>query len=133
LVKQIVDKFDVLISGGKSEAKIELRPKQLGELKIHLVVEDGAIKAILNAPSHHVKQMLEANISTLKQSLEDQGLQVKEFNVSVDQHQSNHGHNFRRSHYEGHAIQHTRIMVAREQAAMTMAGFGSDKAVNYLA
>ncbi|MDI6816234.1 MAG: flagellar hook-length control protein FliK [Actinomycetota bacterium] len=86
-----VEKFDVLLSEGKGEAKIQLHPKHLGELRIHLLVENGSMKAVLDASSHQVKELLEANLQSLKQSLESQGIQVSKFDVSVGQQQGRGG------------------------------------------
>jgi len=91
LIKQVVEKFDILVDGGKSEARIQLKPKHLGELRIHLIMENGSMRAVLDTSSHHVKEILEANLQSLKQSLEDQGIQVGKFNVSVGQHRESHG------------------------------------------
>ena len=80
-----VEKFDMLLAGGKGEARIQLHPKHLGELKIHLLVENGSMKAVLDASTHQVKELLEANLQSLRQSLESQGIQVGRFDVSVGQ------------------------------------------------
>ncbi|MDP2210596.1 MAG: flagellar hook-length control protein FliK [Candidatus Aquicultor sp.] len=86
-----VEKFDFLLSAGRGEAKIQLHPKHLGELRIHLLVENGSMKAVLDASSHQVKELLEANLQSLKQSLESQGIQVSRFDVSVGQQQGRGG------------------------------------------
>lgn len=84
---RFVEKFDMLVAGHKGEAKIQLQPKHLGEIKIHLLIENGSMKAALDASSHQVKEMLEANLQSLKQSLENQGIQISRFDVSVNQQQ----------------------------------------------
>jgi flagellar hook-length control protein FliK len=86
----LMGKLDIMISEGKTEAKIKLKPEALGELKIHLMMDGGSMKAVLSASTPHAKELIEANLSALKQSLEGSGIQVKEFEVSVSQ-QNDHG------------------------------------------
>jgi hypothetical protein len=95
---RFVEKFDILLSGNRSEARIQLHPRHLGELKIHLFVEHGSMRALLDASSHQVKEILEANLQSLKQSLENQGIQVSRFDVSVGQ-QGERGQGFSRNRF----------------------------------
>jgi flagellar hook-length control protein FliK len=90
----LMGKLDIMISEGKTEAKIKLKPESLGELKIHLMMDGGSMKAVLSAATPHAKELIEANLGALKQSLEGNGIQVKEFEVSVNQQNdhSNQGH-----------------------------------------
>ncbi|HEY3375610.1 MAG TPA: flagellar hook-length control protein FliK [Candidatus Aquicultor sp.] len=134
ILKQIIEKFDVLVADGRSEARIELKPKYLGELKIHLIMEGGAMKAYLEAPSHQIKQILEANLSSLKQTLENQGLQVQDFDVSVGQERSGNNQpfgQFNRRSGNGMVEQVSTVREAQSvQAAYNLDGL---RAVNYLA
>jgi len=135
-VNQVVEKFEILVEDGVSEAKVQLRPRHLGELKIHLAIENGTMKAVLDASTHQAKEMLESNLSSLKQSLESQGIQVKEFSVSVGQQRENHGHNnnrFGRGRHAGLRDTGTNPGQIQMQAVRSMQGLGGDKAVNYLA
>jgi flagellar hook-length control protein FliK len=81
----LMGKLDIMITESKTEAKIRLKPESLGELKIHLMMDGGSMKAVLNAANPQAKELIEANLSALKQSLEGSGIQVKEFEVSVNQ------------------------------------------------
>lgn len=134
-INQVVEKFEVLIEDGVSEAKVQLRPRHLGELKIHLAIENGTMKAVLDASTHQAKEMLESNLAALKQSLESQGIQVKEFSVSVGQQRENHGHNnrFGRGRHAGLKDMGTNPGQIQMQAVRSMQGLGGDKVVNYLA
>ncbi len=132
-IKQIVEKFDVLISGTRSEARIQLKPKYLGELKIHLTVEGDAMKAVLNASTHEAKHILEANLASLKQSLEDQGLKIREFSVSVGNHRENRGEESGRQHRGRSVGSHGGTTIAGEiQDIKSRLSLGSEMAVNYL-
>jgi len=83
---QVIRKFEVLLLGGREEAYLRLEPKELGTLRIKIVMEDGMISARLEANNHMVKSVLEANLANLKQSLEDKGFNIKGFQVSVGEH-----------------------------------------------
>ncbi len=135
LLKQVVEKFDVLMAEGRSEAKIQLKPKYLGELKIHLVMENGTMKAALDTPSHHVKEILESNLSSLKQALEDQGLDVKGFDVSVGHRHNNHGNGFARfkgASFMGDGNQEPIREIEHIRSSITFNRYGH-KVVNFLA
>ncbi|MHB8842281.1 MAG: flagellar hook-length control protein FliK [Candidatus Aquicultor sp.] len=135
VLKQVVEKFEVLMAEGRSEAKIQLKPKYLGELKIHLVMENGTIKAALDAPSHHVKEILESNLSSLKQALEDQGFDVKGFDVSVGHRHNNHNHGFGRfkgASFMGESHQEPIGEIERIRPSVTLNRYGH-KVVNFLA
>lgn len=75
--------------------KIELYPEFLGKLTIKVMVEEGAVTAKFITDNHQVKQMLEANLGMLRQSLENQGMRVERAEVDV---QLNNGSLFDGSH-----------------------------------
>jgi len=83
---QVIRKFQVLLLEGRQEAHLHLEPKELGALRIKIVIENGMISAKLEANNPMVKSILEANLTNLKQSLQDRGFDVKGFQVSVGEH-----------------------------------------------
>lgn len=83
IVAQVVEKAKVLLDGDKSEMVINLKPDHLGKLELKVVTERGIVIAKFVAESEQVKAALEANMDTLKQSLEKQGFSVQGFSVSV--------------------------------------------------
>jgi flagellar hook-length control protein FliK len=137
LLSRIVGKLDILLSGGRSEAKIKLIPESLGELKIHLVMDGGSMKAVLNASTPQAKELLEANLGALKQSLENQGLQLNEFEVSVNQQQSNRDHSpYKHRHFGrgfGNGEGSDLVMENDRARAKAYAILNGSMAVNYLA
>jgi len=135
-VNQVIEKFEILVKDGISEARVQLRPRHLGEIKIHLAIENGIMKAVLDASTHQAKEMLESNLTALKQSLESQGIQVKEFSVSVGQQRENQEHNNNRFGRGRHAgLRNTGVNPGQIQAqeVRSMQYLGGDKVVNYLA
>jgi len=95
ILNQIVRKAELLVKNGQSQMKIELYPEFLGKLTIKVMVEEGAVTAKFITDNHQVKQMLEANLGMLRQSLENQGMRVERAEVDV---QLNNGSLFDGSH-----------------------------------
>ena len=88
IINQVVEKAKVVLSGEKSEMLMDLKPESLGKLSLKVVTERGMVVAQFVAESQQVKQVLEANMQLLKDSLEKQGLAVQQFSVSVGQDNS---------------------------------------------
>lgn len=88
IIHQIVEKAKVVITGEKSEMVMELKPEHLGKVSLKVLTEQGVVIAKFIAESQQVKQVLEANMQLLKDSLEKQGLMVQDFSVSVRQDSS---------------------------------------------
>ena len=90
IISQVIEKAAVVLTPDKSEMVMDLEPKSLGKLSMKVITENGIVTAEFLAESHQVKQVLEANMQLLKDSLEKQGLGVQNFSVSVRQ-DSNRG------------------------------------------
>lgn len=94
VIDQIVQKAELLKSeNNNTEMRIQLKPGFLGKMLIKIAIEDGLVTAKFVTESQHVKQLLEANLVTLKQNLEAQGLKVDrtEVNVQLDNGGNFHG------------------------------------------
>ncbi len=91
LMEQIVKKVELVSKQANSEMRIQLKPEFLGKMMIQIIVDDGVITARFTTESQHVKQVLEANMNTLKQNLEANGLRVEKTEVNV---QLDNGGNF---------------------------------------
>jgi len=88
IISQVVEKAKVVLTGEKSEMAMDLKPDSLGKLSLKIVTEHGIVTAKFIAESQQVKQILEANMQLLKDSLEKQGMSVQNFSVSVGQQSS---------------------------------------------
>lgn len=88
IINQVVEKARVILDGEKSEMIMELKPDSLGKLFLKVVTEHGMVTAKFIAESQQVKQILEANMQILKDSLEKQGMSIQGFSVSVGQDSS---------------------------------------------
>ncbi|MDA8233842.1 MAG: flagellar hook-length control protein FliK [Clostridia bacterium] len=83
--QQIMQKVHLLVRGEHAEMNLQLKPDNLGKLNMQVVVENGVITARFAAESIQVKELIEANLTNLKQTLTNQGLKVDQITVSVSQ------------------------------------------------
>lgn len=80
---QIVQKAKLLVTPDLSEVKIQLKPDFLGKLNLTVTSENGKVTAKFNAENYRVKEIIEANLNTLKDALAEQGLKVDQLLVST--------------------------------------------------
>lgn len=83
VLKQITSKFKTDYENQLNEIKIKLTPEHLGELTIKVSLERGILSARALVENSNIKQLLESNISELKNSLKEQGVDFKSIDVSV--------------------------------------------------
>jgi flagellar hook-length control protein FliK len=85
IIDQIVEKMKVDVRGNLTEMKIILKPEYLGELTLRIKTDNGIVTAHFMAESQRVKEIIESNFNSLKNVLEEQGIAISDFTVSVDQ------------------------------------------------
>jgi len=83
VLNQITEHASLIITDDKSEMVLQLYPENLGKLSLRVATEGEAMIAKLTTESMQVKQMIEANLSQLKEALANQGIHVQSFSVSV--------------------------------------------------
>ncbi|WP_053957436.1 flagellar hook-length control protein FliK [Inediibacterium massiliense] len=100
VLNQIIEKASVIVDEKGSEMNIQLKPEHLGKLSMSISVERGVVVANIVAENQAVKEVLESNFNGLKEALQQKGLGIEQFNVSVGQdskQNSQQGHmNFKR-------------------------------------
>jgi flagellar hook-length control protein FliK len=84
VVAQLVHSLRMQFRDGIGEAVVKLRPEHLGSVQISIKVENGAMKATVQAEMPAVRQWLESNQDTLKNGLADHGLRLERFVVEPD-------------------------------------------------
>ncbi len=85
LINQVVKKADILIGDTHQEMMMKLEPESLGKLNLKIVVEKGLVTAKFIAESQQVKEVLESSFNQLKDALQEKGIAVQGFSVSVGQ------------------------------------------------
>lgn len=83
VIKQITEKAKFVLTDDKSEVVIKLKPDHLGKVSLKISIENGNISAKFLAESEKVREMLESNFNSLKESLNKQGLNIQNLSVSV--------------------------------------------------
>ncbi len=88
---QIVQSLRLQFRDGIGEAVLKLKPEHLGSVAISLRVENGGIKANVQADMPAVRQWLESQQDTLRSALAEHGLRLDRFDVEPDgQRQASH-------------------------------------------
>lgn len=84
LVDRIVKAARLTQSRGSARIKIALNPPHLGDLKVDLSVRNKVLQGTLQAENVAAKELLLSQLPQLREALEQQGLQVGDFQVQVD-------------------------------------------------
>lgn len=71
----------VKLKAGEQTIKMILKPEALGEVSLKMSFDKGVLTTQLIADSDLVKEALEKNLVQLKEQLENQGYEIKEFRV----------------------------------------------------
>lgn len=83
IVQQIVNRISVSSSADMTSMTIRLKPEHLGNLIFSVSTNKGSITAQFVAENNMVKEAIEMNLFQLKTSLEQQGINVDDIEVSV--------------------------------------------------
>lgn len=86
--QEFIKQIDFEVIGQTKELNIQLSPKELGDLNIKIVENNGVLVAEIKVDNEKAKAFILNEIHLLKQNLEEQGLNVAD--VKVDIRQDNH-------------------------------------------
>ncbi|MBW2185809.1 MAG: flagellar hook-length control protein FliK, partial [Deltaproteobacteria bacterium] len=84
VVQQTIDHLTLHSRGDSSSVTVKLHPEELGEIQLRMVMEGDQLKVHLQAQSQQVQEVLERNFPRLRDALQEQGVTVDDFQVSVD-------------------------------------------------
>jgi|GEM_PF-3460355 len=82
IIEQIVEKATLLREEDRMELTVQLKPDSLGKLSIKLTSENGVTTAQIIADHFETGELLQGQISILKQQLGEQGIHIHELNVT---------------------------------------------------
>ena len=80
---QMVKSVRFLIRQGQPRMILRLEPPQLGRMRIELATEGSKLFVELTVESLEVKQIIDSNMSHLKENLRHEGMEIKRFDVNV--------------------------------------------------
>jgi flagellar hook-length control protein FliK len=84
VMDQIYDKIRSETGKDYSELHVKLKPEELGDVAIKLVMEKGVLTAKILVEDTLVKAMIESNLPDLKEQLKSQNINVSDFSVSLN-------------------------------------------------
>lgn len=85
IAHQVIDKIDISTIDQMKEIKLQLSPRELGELTIRLLEKNGVISADISVDNEKAKAIMQNEIEVLKQALQEQGLEVSDIQVDIRQ------------------------------------------------
>ena len=88
VMEQIVQSMRLIVSGNFSEMRIQLKPEHLGDMTMKIATINSIVTAQFTVESQRVKEIIEANFNQLRDSLNAQGIEIGNVEVSVSQDQS---------------------------------------------
>lgn len=86
--KAFIEQIDFKVLSQTKELNLSLSPKELGQMNIKIIEHNGVMVAEIKVDNEKAKTFIMNDLNTLKDSLEEQGLNVAE--VKVDIRQDNH-------------------------------------------
>ena len=79
MVDQVRFRMSQGMRSGQQEVVVRMHPRELGEVRLSLTSDDGNLRAHLHVQSQQVQDVLERNISRLRETLAEQGIDVEDF------------------------------------------------------
>lgn len=89
VLAQIHSKLQMMNSTSNAKLTMVLNPESLGKVSIQLMNTKDGLTAELQVASQAVKDILDSNLSNLKDTLSAQGVQVNDMSVKVSQSENN--------------------------------------------
>ena len=86
VLAQLVKKAELLVGKTNSEMIMQLNPENLGKVTLKIAVERGNVTATFIAENQQIKALIESNTSSLREMLQEKGMNISAINVSVNQH-----------------------------------------------
>ena len=83
IMPQITRGIATLVRNGTAEMRLQLQPADLGEIELRVRTTDAAVRAHVVVQHSELKHLVEAQLDKLRASLEEQGLAMEGFDVSV--------------------------------------------------
>ena len=86
IMDQIMNYMKIQLKPGMEQLEMQLHPESLGTVHIQLTSKGGEVTAQFQVQNEAVKAAIESQITTLQESLREQGVKVEAVQVSVESH-----------------------------------------------
>jgi flagellar hook-length control protein FliK len=83
LHRHLLDEIRLKIDPSRNEARIRLHPPELGDIKIHMAMEDNRLTVRMEVSEPLTRNLLERDLSVLKEALAGAGIQVGRFDIQA--------------------------------------------------
>lgn len=83
MVEDIIKSVKYMTSNNIKELVVRINPKDLGEVAIRIVQEDGIMKANLKASSKETYSILSQNLGDIKRYLGEQNIKIQQVDISL--------------------------------------------------
>ena len=87
ILEQIVQQMRVTISSEITTMEMQMNPENLGKVYVNISSEEGVVNAQFHATNEIVKEALEAQVATLRESLNQAGVKVDAIEVTIASHE----------------------------------------------
>lgn len=115
VVDQVVKGFSLHVQGESSEMRVKLEPESLGEVVLHVRMDNGKMQAQIDVTQAAVKAVLDTNLGQLRHMLLTRGIEVQRIDVALggDSHMresgngggDRHGHQNARREYSTELVE----------------------------
>ncbi|MDU5109246.1 MAG: flagellar hook-length control protein FliK [Clostridium sp.] len=79
----IIKNVKFMMKDAISELKVKVYPKELGEMTIKILSEEGIMKAEIKATSKETYNLLNSNLNEIKKLLENQNIKIQDVNIGL--------------------------------------------------
>lgn len=79
----IIKNVKFMMRNAVQELKVKIYPKELGEMTIKILSEEGIMKAEIKAMSKETYNLLNSNLQDIKKTLIDQNIKIQEVNIGI--------------------------------------------------
>ena len=84
LIDQVGKQISRSVLRGEKVISLQLKPPDLGALKINMDIKNNVLKLGIVAENNSVKELLQSNVHVLKDSLVDQGIKLDKIDVQIN-------------------------------------------------
>ncbi len=81
--EDIIKNLRFMVKNEIQELKVKIYPKELGEMTIKILSEEGIMRAEIKATSKETYNLLNSNINEIKKSLSNENIKIQEVNIGL--------------------------------------------------
>jgi hypothetical protein len=101
LVDRIVERAVLGVREGQREIRIDLKPEFLGQVRLHISTDHQQVMVRMVAENSVAKEIIESNMPQLRAALQNQGLEIGKFDISLAQHFGQQGTGYQPHSFSG--------------------------------